>query len=185
MKIELKNIYTNERFSEETNCFKADIFLNGKKVGYAENDGRGGSTNYNRYEGSYEVIQSMKDYCKTLPPIIYTKEEHGWDCTIDMTLEHYIDDCITEHLKKKAEKGLVKDFNKGLCYGTRHSYNIQQFMRGSKGITIEELLKDDKGITFLIDKCAKLIMDNKKIMNTNLPFYKNNLLDENYLGKMK
>jgi hypothetical protein len=102
-----------------------------------------------------------------------------------MTLEHYIDDCITEHLKKKAEKGLVKDFNKGLCYGTRHSYNIQKFVRGSKGITIEELLKDDKGITFLIDKCAKLIMDNKKIMNTNLPFYKNNLLDENYLGKMK
>ena len=185
MKIELKKIYTNERFSEETNCFKAEIFLNGKKVGYAENDGRGGCTNYYGIEHHYsEAIKQMEKYCMTLPSIVYTKEEHGMEFSIAMTLEHYIDECITEHLKKKADKALTKDFNKGLCYGTPHSYAIQHFLQGGKRITIEELLKDNKGIQFLIEKSAKLINEGHKILNTNLPFYDKFGLNENYLGKM-
>ena len=40
MNIELKNIKIAEHLSEETTAFTADIFVNGKKVGYARNDGR-------------------------------------------------------------------------------------------------------------------------------------------------
>jgi hypothetical protein len=41
MKIELKNVKINKMFSEETTCFIADVFINGKKTAYAKNDGRG------------------------------------------------------------------------------------------------------------------------------------------------
>jgi hypothetical protein len=42
--LELRKISFQERMSEETNCFVADIFKKGKKVGEAHNDGHGGDT---------------------------------------------------------------------------------------------------------------------------------------------
>lgn len=186
MKIELKNIRISELASEETTFFKADLFLDGKKVGYANNDGQGGCTNYNRYPNiDYSVIQSMEDYCKTLPPIVYTKEEHGMAFTIDMNLEHYIDNIIFDSQNKKAEKKLAKDFNKGVCYGKTFHYTIQCFEKDKKSITIEELLKDDKGGQSILNTCARLIREGKTILNTNLPFYDKNGLSMGYYTKTK
>ena len=44
MKIELKRFSYNARLSEETNAFAADIWVDGKNVGFAKNDGHGGNT---------------------------------------------------------------------------------------------------------------------------------------------
>ena len=176
MEITLKKIYTNEKFSEETNCFKADIYLNGKKVGYAENDGRGGNTTYYGIEHHWsEDIKRMEEYCKTLPPIVYTKEKHGMDFTIDMTLEHHIDNIISDYLNEKAEKQLAKNFDKGICYGSTYSYSTITFNVGKKKITITEMLKTTKGTQMLIDTCNDKIKEGKKILNTNLPFLKKQL----------
>ena len=82
MKIELKNIKFYERMSEETNAFTADLYVNGKKVGYAKNEGHGGCTDY--YPNSIEdraVINEAEQYCLGLPPIKYGSFE------IEMNLE--------------------------------------------------------------------------------------------------
>ena len=44
MEITSKNISHNERLSEETNCFSATIYIDGKKAGEASNHGHGGPT---------------------------------------------------------------------------------------------------------------------------------------------
>lgn len=44
MNIELKRFTTNARLSQETTAFAADVWVDGKKAGHAENDGHGGST---------------------------------------------------------------------------------------------------------------------------------------------
>ena len=44
MKIKLVNIKFNERLSEETYCFSADIKSGTKKIGTAQNRGHGGPT---------------------------------------------------------------------------------------------------------------------------------------------
>lgn len=41
--MELKNVKYHEDISEETTCFSAEIWENGKLIAYATNDGRGGS----------------------------------------------------------------------------------------------------------------------------------------------
>ncbi len=42
--------------SEETNCFVADLYINGKKIGYVKNDGRGGCTDYTKEkENGYKL----------------------------------------------------------------------------------------------------------------------------------
>lgn len=42
MQIVLKNVKNHADMSEETNCFSATIYVDGKKVGTVKNDGRGG-----------------------------------------------------------------------------------------------------------------------------------------------
>jgi len=121
MKIELKKISFSERMSEETNCFAADLFINGKKVGYVKNDGRGGCTDYHANTScasgftrvNIELIAEAEKYCKTLP-----HNEFG-----EQTLEDVINDCLEAYLKDKAEKKIEKKMQKeyltAICYGAR------------------------------------------------------------------
>lgn len=172
MKIELKKFYSNERFSEETNCFQSELYLNGKKVGYCSNDGRGGPTSYFGIEHHWsEDIKRMEEYCKSLPPIVYTKEKDGHDFTIDMTLEHYIDNLVMEHLDKKTQKKKEKDMLKGLVY-SRSRWGYMSV--GWKGHTIETLLQSLSGRIVLEKKVIELQEQGYTIENTNLPFLKLN-----------
>ena len=103
MKIELKKIEFSERMSEETNCFVADLYADGKKIGYVKNDGHGGSTDYYGIDKrSSDDIQKAEEYCKTLPDINYGT------FTIKNSLEHTIDqlfeDWILAKERKKKEK---------------------------------------------------------------------------------
>ena len=43
MKIELKNIKLAQFASQETNCYQASIYVDGKKSGTVRNDGQGGA----------------------------------------------------------------------------------------------------------------------------------------------
>ena len=169
MKIELKNFKHSEWNSEETNCFKGDLFLNGKKVGYCHNDGHGGPTSYHGIEHYYsDTIKQMEEYCKTLPPIVYEGSGIGGkDFTIDMTLEHYIDDLVMEHLDKKSQKKKQKDMLKYLVYSkSRWGYQMVSW----KGHTIESMLKHPLGVKTLKEKVKELQDKGYTIENTNLPF---------------
>jgi len=43
-KVQLKRLQVHARLSEETTAFAADVWIDGKKAGYAKNDGHGGET---------------------------------------------------------------------------------------------------------------------------------------------
>ena len=88
MKIELKKISFYERMSEETNCFAADLYINGKKVGECKNDGQGGCTDY--YGSTLEnnqLIREAENYFKTLPQV----KAEGLNFMYQPTLENAID----------------------------------------------------------------------------------------------
>ncbi len=44
--IEIKNLKLNTHFSQETHCFTATVYIDGKRAFSAENEGRGGPNNY-------------------------------------------------------------------------------------------------------------------------------------------
>ena len=75
MKIEIKNIKHYESMSEETNCFQATIYIDGKKAGTASNRGYGDPINI----VPYELHKSINDYAKTLPAIKYENMEFEQD----------------------------------------------------------------------------------------------------------
>jgi len=168
MKIELKNIKYSEWGSEETNFFQANIYLNGKLVGYCENDGKGGCTNYNRIPNvEYKVIQEMEEYCKTLPPVIYDSHlRQGEKFTINMNLEHYLDNLFEEHLKAKEKAKLTKKMEKGILIGNDYSYRIIGFKVPLSKVWTEDPNFFSKTLKDSLDKYAK---NGHKLLNTNIP----------------
>ena len=63
MKIELKNIKYAAFASQETSCYEAAIYIDGKKVGTVENTGHGGSDNVH----PWQLANQIDEYAKTLP----------------------------------------------------------------------------------------------------------------------
>jgi hypothetical protein len=121
MKIELKKISFNERMSEETNCFVADLYINGKNVGECKNEGHGGCTWYRGNSKEANVlIQEAEAYCKTLPKVKWKDKE--WE----QSLESYIDEQLEAYLKAKFETKARKKFEKlqekSIVWGKHDTY---------------------------------------------------------------
>jgi len=165
MNIELKNIKIAEHLSEETTAFTADIFVNGKKVGYARNDGRGGCTDYNRYpgDGNMEVIKQAEEFCKTLPQKVYPPMFGQPELRIDMNLEEFIDDIIEKKLLEKANAKLKKKMFDHLIWGVPNSgrYTQVKFARPLGQIPVPMLQQ-------YVDKYKKEFTEGVVFLNTNL-----------------
>lgn len=168
MKIELKNLRIYNRMSEETIAFTADVYVNGKKVAYAKNDGQGGCTFYHPYpDADSALLGAAEVYCKGLPP---KKVELGSGIVdLPQSLESVIDTWVYRVDKEKAEqkhdKQLAKNMLKGVCYGSRESYKTLSW----KGWTLPDLLKNDRGREIVKAKLLELTAKGQNILNTNIP----------------
>lgn len=160
--IELKKISHNERLSEETNCFSADVYINGEKVAHAQNRGNGGSTDIHPYEGMREKLQEAELWAKSLPP--HTSELGPLDSDLELVIDNLLCDHLVEKTKAKFAKRLLKDMEKGICYGTESSYELFWW----KSHTIAQMLASENARAVLQKKVDELKADGKKILNTNL-----------------
>ncbi len=166
MKIELKSIKHSPSLSEETEAFTANLYVNGKKLGYVENRGNGGCTNYNIFNNKdKQKLIDVENYCKTLPP------STSFGIVTDMTLEVMIDDLLNDYLNKKESKKFeakkIKDMKKGILVskeGVTNSYNLISW----KGHTLESLLMFDNGRNAIKKQLAKIKNEGSIVLNTNL-----------------
>lgn len=100
MKLTLKKIKFYDELSEETNCFTADLYADGKKVATVKNDGRGGSTDVYftegwRSESAQQVIQFAKEN-----PIVY---EYPWGKYEGSQVEDQVDRLLDLWLERKTK----------------------------------------------------------------------------------
>lgn len=171
MKIELKKISFYERLSQETNAFNADIYVNDKKAGTAENSGTGGPTN-TRFTDR-ELEKQVEEYCKTLPPATYP----GIEGSFPMDLEMYIDDLLTNYLIAKdiakAERAAIKMMEKSIIVGTDFTNYIPYTFKLT--VSISKLSSTPAAHEYLKKMIlqVKAIFKNKiadaRILNTNIP----------------
>ena len=107
-KLELKNISYYKQGSEETPCYNAVVYVNGKKAMHVDNNGRGGcdrqSVEYPTFDHS--LIKELDEYCvKT-----FGVRKYDWG-QIDIDLEHWCHDRLYEYLdQKKLKKDMVNMF---------------------------------------------------------------------------
>lgn len=164
MKIELKNVKFYERMSEETNAFVADIFVDGKKVGYAKNDGHGGCTDIRQIGGvNGELFVKCVEYCKNLPD--HTWEWDGVKHSMKNNIEIVVDDLFEKWLDEKEQKKLMKLCEKNIVY--ENGFGIYE-MYGWKNVTINQMLQNPVGLQRVKKVVEDLKKEGKKIINTNL-----------------
>ncbi len=169
MKVQLKNVKINEDFSEETTCFVADVFINGKKAAYAKNDGHGGSTFYYAYEEYRDLVRTTERFFTSLPPIVKHDEQFGI-LKYKQSLEDVIDDLLEEHLKKQGEKKMLKEYEKAICVGIPNGYTYRTFVFRKKNKTIIKLkaVSKDSLRRDLINIKRFHLKEGEVILNTNL-----------------
>jgi len=102
MKIELKALKYSDFASQETHCFHANIYIDGKKAGWAENNGHGGMTSIH----PHQLYTTIKQCTDKIPPrfVIYGDKE----MSIDTSPDSYIDELVTLALHERDLKRAMK-----------------------------------------------------------------------------
>lgn len=107
MNIEVRNVKHAAFASEETLCFSADIYVDGKKEGYAKNDGHGGST----IIAPYELRERIEAHAATLPEIVTDYEDltnPSKKFCFQPHAEHVIDDLVQVELDTRTMRRKMK-----------------------------------------------------------------------------
>lgn len=171
-KIELRNIKHSVSLSQETEAFTADIYIDGRKVAYAHNEGTGGPTGYGFYKtDDRQLLQQLEAYCKTLPPVFLSEQFPS----VEQNLESVIDDLLTKHLAQKEidkfDKKARKLFATHIIAGPaaekigeyrnfKPSHPIQAYLTSNAN---KEVLKK------LIAKVKAKLVTGEVILNDNIP----------------
>lgn len=162
MNIELKKVQFSEHLSEETNAFTANLYVDGKHLGYIRNDGRGGNTDvYHNKPEHKEKFREVEEYCKTLPPRTYTF--NGQEHSFDMNLENFVDELFEHWLKRKENKKKERKMKTNLMWGVPngHSYKTVNFKRPLTEIPHNVLQQQ-------INRWKETFEDGEVFFNTNL-----------------
>ena len=141
MKVELKSITHSKAFSEETEAFKAKVYVNGKHVGDADNEGRGGPT-------SVHVAWTGKKDSKGFPLYTQVNKEAVGDL-IDWAQENHkygieglIDDLLYEELHWRDFQSLKRSrllyFKEGKIWSVSRGSFTSVHIKSGKA---EEILK--------------------------------------------
>ena len=102
LRLELKNVIYNSRLSQETPCFTASLWLNGKAQGHAYNHGHGGATMVE----PLALCLTLNNYGAALPPLEIASGD-GTSITLRQTAETIIDDLLTTWLYSRDLRRLL------------------------------------------------------------------------------
>lgn len=150
MELKLKNVKFSEKLSEETSAFSADLFIGTKKIAYVSNQGKGGYTNYNAYDGCKDLLKTAEEYANSLP---------------DSNLENIINDMFNEWLDAKERKRILSNEKKGIIYSDKTGLVS---LISWKGQTIDSLLKIPKNKEMIKNKVKSLEKQGFIVLNNNL-----------------
>lgn len=101
-RVELRKIKHATFASEETECFEAQVYINGVHYGSASNDGKGGCNMYHgveQYRGD-DLYDRLNAIAKTMPPV----EFHGTKLNVDPDI--LVGDILAAELEKRRMKRL-------------------------------------------------------------------------------
>jgi hypothetical protein len=103
MNIELKNVRLYKEMSEETYCFKAMLYKDGKRMGEVENRGTGGC---HSYEFSREEAKEMDEWCGANLPKWGSRFGDG--DIYETSLEQHISELVEAYENKKDMTSLLR-----------------------------------------------------------------------------
>ena len=111
MNLEMKAIKFSEWGSEETYCYQANVYLDGKPLAMVSNDGHGGCDreySHNKFKGDYRAtMKKVNDYFKSLPNTDVGKYKNVPE-GFEQTFERWCHDQVCTYLYRKDLKKALK-----------------------------------------------------------------------------
>jgi hypothetical protein len=98
MKVELRNLKHSAFASQETECFRATVYLDGVRAGVVANGGYGGGHEY----GNNTMRERLSEHAKTIPP---TPTKWG---DIVATADTVIDRALTDAMHRRDLTRLLR-----------------------------------------------------------------------------
>lgn len=173
MKIELKKIQHSPSLSEETEAFTANLYINGVNAGYAKNQGHGGPTDYGSYEpAGRELIRQAEEFCLKLPAKEFPADEGMEAFSLEMSLEHYIDGLLSDHLQKKELARFNRQMEKAMVNGIVYGVAGESYATISYKVPLIKVLEHPKGEETLIKALTEKVipkLGDGKVLNHNIP----------------
>lgn len=157
---ELKKFNYLESRSEETHCFGATLYVNGKKLAECGNSGQGGSTDVDIFPECRALGNEVEDFLKMQPKI---KDE---DYEFELTLEYIVDELVEKLLEAKELRKLKKMTENALVFESASGDHIEVRW---KGYTIESILKREEGPEAIKNVIAVQVSKGHKLLNENIP----------------
>jgi hypothetical protein len=111
MKLELKAIKHTEWASEETHCYQASLYVDGKPVAVVSNDGHGGCDrdyDHPKFKGDYRsTMKAVHEYFKSLPN---TDACNLFPDGMAQQLEYWCGDQVNQWLSERELKRKMKSY---------------------------------------------------------------------------
>ena len=147
MKIELKNFKSYETMSEETLCFDATVYVDGKKAGTVNNRGCGGPCDFRADDR--DVRAAVEAHIESLPP----EEYHGDE--LNYNVDFYFATLAGRHHELKWAKGQCRkktlfqlkseEYAHGAWRAINHKIDdgVRKFLADKYGNDVAETLIDN------------------------------------------
>lgn len=103
MKIELRNLKHSKWASQETDCFQADVWIDGKRAGQVSNDGHGGANDY----APWQLSETLNEYAATLPAVVFTID--GKPHSVPQDADGLIGDALIAKLHERDLKRILSN----------------------------------------------------------------------------
>lgn len=104
MKIELRNVKHAAFASQETPCFSAAVFIDGKKAGEASNQGHGGPNHIQ----PRSLEDALTAHAATLPDVATDYEIDGKPFSLRPTADYLISEAFTDWATERDLSRLLK-----------------------------------------------------------------------------
>lgn len=105
MKIEIKNLKHSAFASQETHCFAASLYVDGKKIGEVGNDGHGGADYFHGDQAAYRVADK---WCRENLPKWGSEFSPEKGDTMETDIEIVVGNLVNDALVLKEMKRLMK-----------------------------------------------------------------------------
>lgn len=105
MKFELKNVKVHPDMSEETTCFSASLYVDGKRCYIAQNNGHGGCNSYHPVPEKPESVK-MADIGAWIDRNVPAEEYHGM--TLKPDLDTVVGDLLEDFMARKDLKNALR-----------------------------------------------------------------------------
>jgi len=130
MKLELKSIKHAQWKSEETHCYNANLYVDGKPFAIVGNHGQGGADSEDqdpRFKGNWsEKLREVEQYCREA-----YKFKGYKDVWINGSMEHACHVLMEDHLERKHYRPFLKQIC-GITDGKMWSYGKSDTVKPTK-----------------------------------------------------